>query len=85
METLAMLALECRQVMVDNKEALEERLDAINMETEGMRDTKEIESGEEQEDSPGIKTEEERCVKSDTSRTSYMSRLIFKKLRLPQK
>ena len=36
METLALLALECRQVMVDNKEALEERLDAINMETEGV-------------------------------------------------
>ena len=65
METLAMLALECRQVMVDNKEALEEKLDAINMETEGMRDTKEIESGEEQEDSPGVKTEEQGGVKSE--------------------
>ena len=41
METLALLALECRQVIVDNKEALEERLDAINMETEGVRCTKE--------------------------------------------
>ena len=41
METLALLALECRKVMVYNKEALEERLDATNMETEGVGFSKE--------------------------------------------
>ena len=61
METLALLALECREVMVDNKEALEERLDAINMETEGVGCTKEA-SEEEEEDSAVLKMEEDRQV-----------------------